>query len=142
MEQHLLQARLTLTWWLEGETGMGGQGRTEVGRRRHRSGPPGLPDPAVPSLFSLGREHPPHCCHATKSDQITELSWPISSFRGSEILATSLMFLGKKQRRRRWGSGLEPGHPLGSDPLQTLPQAGENQHQQILPEGGRAGQSQ
>lgn len=73
------------------------------GDRRHRSGPPGLPDPAVPSLFSLGREHPPHCCHATKSDQITELSWPISSFRGSEILASIFDVPWKKAEKEKMG---------------------------------------
>lgn len=57
--------------------------------RRHRSGPPGLADPSVPSLFSLGREHPPRCCQATKSDRVTGLSWPISNFRGSAILASN-----------------------------------------------------
>lgn len=74
------------------------------GDRRHRSGPPGLTDPAVPSLFSLGREHPPRCCHATKSDQITGLSWPISSFRGSEILASIFDVPWKKAREGEDGA--------------------------------------
>lgn len=105
MEQnHLLQARLTITWWLERETSMGrkwDRGGETV--RRHRSGPPGLTDPAVPSLFSMGREHPPCCCHATESDQqITGLRWPISKFRGSEIL-------GKKQEEKMGlGAGARP----------------------------------
>ena len=66
--------------------------------------PPGLTDPAVPSLSSLGTEHPPRCCHATKSDQTTGLSWPISSFRGSEILASIFDVPWKKAREGEDGA--------------------------------------